>query len=126
MASRNTKAEAQDLRNEIEARFPGVDIRIVDKSAVRKVGRKIAERQGLEILKDDGRFMVKVFEPKFEVLEVRTCRCGAEVLTAAIGEDSLDECPACRAARKERQERDLETRIARKAADRERFERWDI
>ena len=42
------------------------------------------------------------------------CRtCGAEILTAAIGEYGLDECQDCRKAREERQTVELAEGIAR-------------
>ena len=124
MASRSTRQEAEKIKAETEARHPGVEIRILDNSGTAQIGRMIAEREGFEILSGND-ITVTVRETRFEILEVRKCRCGAEVLTAAIGESGLNECSACREKRQERQKREGQARAERKAGAREESQAFD-
>ena len=103
MATRQTQQAAQELKADFERDYPTRTFRIIDSSREMRIGRGVAEMKGYEITEDDGSIMVKVNYTEFSILEVRACRCGAEVLTKAIGEDELDECPTCRKAREQRQ-----------------------
>ena len=81
MANRDTLQEAQELKEKFEGLYPGREIRIIQKPQF------------------------------FSVLEIRHCDCGAEVLTKAIGEDGLNECATCKAARAQRQSAKSEASI---------------
>lgn len=124
MASRSTRQEAEKIKAETESSHPGVEIRILDKSGMTQMGRMIAEREGFEILGGND-ITVTVMETRFEILEVRKCRCGAEILTAAIGESGLDECTDCREKRQQRQKREGRARAGRKANAREESQKFD-
>lgn len=114
MASRSTLQKAQEVKAEIESRHPGIKIRITDESGVHQMGRAVAERKGFEIVEDNGGCMVTVKETYFDISEVRICTgCGVEILTAAIGEDTLNECTTCRERRLEKQEKELQASIER-------------
>lgn len=126
MATRNTIQKAQELKENLEITHPTRKFRIVDQSEKMRIGRKAAEAYGYEILEDTGNIMVLVNCTEFAVLEVRKCGCGEEVLTAAIGEDSLDECDECYRRRQERQARVLAHGIeksAQRAAQGDEFDR---
>jgi hypothetical protein len=99
MATRDTLEKAQELKARWEVDFPNAEIRIINKSGIMTVGRGVAEMENLEIIEDNGGIMVKVQMPQFEVLEVRHCECGAEILTAAVGEWGLNECQNCKQTR---------------------------
>lgn len=99
MAGRQTATEAQELKRSLEQAFPTRAFRIIDNSTKRTIGRGVAKRNGYTIIEDDGGIMVKVNYTEYLVLEVRKCDCGAEILTAAIGEDGLSECLDCRSKR---------------------------
>jgi hypothetical protein len=116
MASRQTETEAQELKANFEKTYPDRTFRIINSSQERRIGRGVAEMKGYQIIEDDGSIMVTVNYTEFQVLEVRKCVCGAEVLTAAVGEDGLNECPSCKAERKSRQEQDGTERANRSAA----------
>jgi hypothetical protein len=107
MASRDTLAEATELKNKFETRYPARKFKIVDQSEKMRIGRRVAIAEGYEILEDTGSAMVMANCTQFAVLEVKHCECGAEVLTAAIGEDGLHECDDCYRHRQERQARVL-------------------
>jgi len=128
MASRTTLKEAQEVKAQMEARHPGRTIRIIDKSGVAQMGRLAAESKGFEII-DGNDITVTVKEIRFDILEVRKCRnCSSEILTAAIGEDGLDECEPCKAQRKARQEKELAESIERNrqsVAEWEARDRWE-
>ena len=124
MASRSTRQEAEKIKAETEARHPGIEIRIIDKSGVTQMGRMIAEQKGFEIISGND-ITVTVRETRFEILEVQECRCGKEILTAAIGEDGLNECTNCREKRQQRQKAEGKTRAARKAGAREESQAFD-
>lgn len=113
MASRSTLKKAQELKAKFEANHPNAEIRIIDRSGIARIGRGVAESNGFEIVEDDGGIMVTINEVRFEVLEVRHCKCGAEILTAAIGEWGLDECQACKETRETRQRIELDESIER-------------
>jgi len=126
MATRNTKEKAQQLKEKLEAEYPGIEIRVVDQSSTRRLGRLIAEQNGLGIIEDDGSGMVVVRMPEFAVLEVRHCqRCGAETLTAAIGEIAMtgDHCQSCEMKRHETYLHELEASCER-SAERSREAEW--
>ena len=96
MASRATLKEAEEVKEELKARYSTATFRIIDNSKTSMVGRALAETKGYKIVEDDGSRFVKAEVTQFDVLEVRVCTCGAEVLTAAIGEAGVDECQECR------------------------------
>jgi len=128
MASRKTLQEARELANECQSYFPTAKFRIIDNSKRMMIGRGAAEMNGYTILEDDGSIMVLAEVTSFEVLEVRSCKCGNEVLTAAIGEAGLDECQPCREARQTRQAHEIEEGIARNQATIDRhiaFDEWN-
>ena len=104
MASRTTLKKAQVLKEKWEAEYPNAKFRIIDNSMTRTIGGKVIE------------------SPHFNILEVRVCGCGGEILTAAVGEASLDECKECKAKRLARQEQELEASTARQA---QRMADWD-
>jgi hypothetical protein len=81
MATRETKEQAQELLEKFQARWPNLSFRLTDESTSRY--------------------------SQFGVYEVRACQdCGAEILTAAIGEDSINRCRTCKdkAARAEEEQ----------------------
>lgn len=121
MASRTNLREAQELKAEWQTRHPGARFRIVDNSETMMVGKAVAERHGYEII-EDGRIRVLAKVTRFDVLEIRQCECGAEILTAAIGEISLNECKECKTKRQTRQAQELEESIRREA---QRLADWD-
>jgi DNA-directed RNA polymerase subunit RPC12/RpoP len=96
MATRNSKHAAEELKTKWEAEYPGSEFVIIDRSGIQMIGKFVAEENGYEIIEGNGpRVKAKVTE--FEVLEVKHCHnCGAEVLSAAIGEASSYECVECR------------------------------
>ena len=98
MASRKTLKEAESLRDEFQARHPAATFRIIDNSKTMNIGRVVAMMDGYDIVKDDGAIMVTAKVTRFDVVEVRHCSCGAEILTAAIGENGIDECAKCKEA----------------------------
>ena len=106
MASRTTLEKAQNLKAELQARHPRAEFRIIDDSKERHIGRNAAEADGYKII-EDGEITVLAMVTKFDVLEVRHCDCGAEILTIAIGEHSLNECVTCRTERQARQKQAL-------------------
>ena len=106
MASRTTLEKAQNLKVELQVRHPCAEFRIIDDSKERRVGRSAAEADGYKII-EDGEITVLAMVTRFDVLEVRRCECGAEILTAAIGEHGLDECATCRIERQARQKQAL-------------------
>lgn len=112
MASRTTLEKAQNLKVELEVRHPHAQFRIIDNSKKRHVGREAAEADGYKII-EDGEIMVLAMVTRFDVLEVRHCDCGAEILTVAIGEHGLDECTTCRTERQTRQKQALAERCER-------------
>jgi len=117
MASRDTKEKAIELKQKLEARHPSITLRILESSEERRIGRAIAERKGYEITEDSGGVMVTVNLTEYNIVEVRKCRCGAEITTIAIGEHGLDECANCEAAREERDSAAIKAGIkAQKAA----------
>lgn len=117
MATRNTLKEAQDRKAQLEQDFPGIVIEIEDQSGERQVGRGVAERDGLEIVQDDGGVFVTVKATRFSILEVRKCGvCGNEYTTRAIGEYGLRECHNCKNARLERHNRELDESVRRESA----------
>lgn len=95
MASRNTLKEAKELKAQFEQDYPGIKIVISDKSSERRVGRRVAESKGFEIIEDSGVIMVTVKEMRFEIMEMRGCECGDEYATAAIGEVDSGKCQKC-------------------------------
>jgi len=106
MATRDSLEKAQALKRELEQAHPGIEIRILDRSTEETVWIKVAEAQGLKVLSVVDDTHVVVSRPRFDVLEVRRCTgCGKEILTAAIGEAGLDECPDCQQRRQQRQQR---------------------
>jgi hypothetical protein len=128
MATRKSLGEAQKLVAELQIRHPNAIFRIVDNSKTMRVGRGAAEMQGFKVVEDDGGIMVMAEVAAFDVYEVRQCRCGAEVLTAAIGENNLDECQICRKKREERQakvSRHNQFHAARRVAQAEWRDRWE-
>lgn len=73
MATRETMQAAEELKAQFEERYPGSEIRIVDRS--------------------------QPTYSQFAVLEVVKCHdCGAEILTQAIGEIGNNRCNDCREA----------------------------
>ena len=97
MATRNTIEAARALKAKWEREYPDRTFEIVDRSYTGGIGRGIAKQEGYEIVEDDGGCTVVAKVPQFAVLEVRKCRaCGAKILTAAIGEDSLTWCQTCK------------------------------
>jgi hypothetical protein len=111
MATRNTIQEAQELKARFETRYPARKFRVVDQSEKMRVGRRVAIAEGYEILEDTGSAMVTANCTQFAVLEIKHCECGAEVLTAAIGEDDFCECDSCYQERRTRQAKTLEDGI---------------
>lgn len=108
MATRNTEQEAKELMNNLTEQFPGRRFEIRDTSSECVIGRVIAESKGWTIIEDTGGCMVTVFQPVFEVSEVRICRdCRNNYTTIAIGEADLGLCASCDSRRKERQEQEL-------------------
>lgn len=99
MASRTTLRKAEELKEQMQEWVPAVTLRIIDRSETRRIGRGVAEMEGYKIVEDDGGIMVLAEVTQFDVVEVRQCACGAEVLTIAIGEAGLDECQACKRKR---------------------------
>jgi len=96
MATRNSKIEAEALVKDLVEQYPHRQFRILDNSASRRIGRAVAQNAGYSIIEDTGGPMVTAQVVEFEVLEVRHCgNCGAEVLTRAIGEDSVTHCAQC-------------------------------
>ena len=94
MATRNTKAQAQEIKEKFEKL--GFQIRITESSGVQSVGRWVAERKGFEIIEDNGGIRVKCKVTSYLIQEVRQCRdCGKEILTEAIGETAEDDCKDC-------------------------------
>lgn len=128
MATKKSLKEAQEAITRLQTRHPNATFRIVDNSKTMRIGRGAAARQGFEIVEDDGGIMVTAKVTAFDVYEIRYCRCGAEVLTAAIGEDGLDECRTCRKKREERQARISgrnRRESARRVAQAEWRDRWE-
>lgn len=121
MASRITLQEAQNLKAELQVRHSHAEFRIVDNSNERRIGRKAAEAKGYQII-EDGRITVLAMVTRFDVLEIRRCQCGAEILTAAIGELGLDECPACQTKRQARFQKELKESCQRNA---DHMAAWD-
>jgi len=115
MASRTTLKAAQELKEQMQARHPGIVLRIEDNSKAMRIGRGAARSEGFEILEDTGAIMVLAQVSRFDVVEVRHCSCGAEITTIAIGEAGLDECASCRRERELRNEQYHEDRSARQA-----------
>lgn len=116
MATRNTLKEAQDQKAQLEQDFPGIVIEIEDRSGERQVGRGVAERDGLEIVQDDGSVFVTVKVTRFSILEIRKCGvCGSKYTTRAIGECGLRECRNCKNARLEQHSRELDESIERES-----------
>lgn len=95
MASRNTFAEAQELKAQFKQDYPGIKIIVLSSKTERRMGRAVAERKGFEIVEDSGGIMVTVKETRFEILEARTCGCGKEYTTRAIGEIDSGKCDKC-------------------------------
>ncbi len=95
MATRSTQQAAQELKSEFETRYPNRQFRIEDNSGAMQIGKMAAKRQCYEII-EDGDITVIAKVTRYDVLEVRHCDCGAEILTKAIGEDGADKCRACR------------------------------
>jgi len=117
MASRDTKEKADELKQQLEARHPSIELRIIESHEQQRIGRAVAKRKGYEIVEDNGGIMVTVNVAEFNVVEVRKCQCGAEITTIAIGEYGLDECADCSAAREERDSAAIKASIkAQKAA----------
>jgi len=118
MATKDTLEKALQLKEKFEAQHPGIEIRIVDESSERQIGRLVAEENGLEIVRDDSGIMVIAHVPQFAILEVRHCeRCGNEILTAAIGEIAVvgNLCRACEAQRHKAHLHSLEASCEREA-----------
>ena len=110
MASRKSLKEAQELKEKWEAEYPNAKFKIIDDSMTRTIGGKVIE------------------SPQFNILEARQCGCGGEILTAAVGEASLDECKECKAKRLARQKQELEASIGRQArrmADWDAMDEWE-
>ena len=124
MASRNTLKEAQELKAEFKKSFGGVEIRIVENTETRQMGRIVAEEMGLDIDGQDDLF-VTVKVTRYDVLEVRHCGCGQEILTQAIGEIGLNECPTCRERRENSQNAERTASIARQSADIKEWASWN-
>lgn len=85
MATRATLIEAQELKAQLEAKY-NLKLKIVS----------------------------NIFG-EFDVLEIKVCRCGAEVLSAAIGEDDFTQCNECYRRREARQAQVLERGIENSA-----------
>lgn len=114
MASRKSQAKAQELIEKMQANFPDATFRIVDNSATQRIGRIVAEEDGLEIVEDNGGIMVTARVSRFDVLEARICHsCGSEFLTRAIGEHGPT-CKTCRDSSAINFNAELKTRIAQK------------
>ncbi len=100
MASRKTRQAAQELKAKFQERHPDLTFRVTDVSRTYPMSRATAERWGREIIGGD-ETTATVRDAQFNVSEIRTCvDCGAEILTAAIGEIGDDRCLACREASK--------------------------
>jgi len=113
MASRKTEKEAQELKAKWETQYPNSEIRIIDNSGVKQIGRCAAEQSGFEILEGNN-ITVKAIVTSFAVLEVKQCRsCGAEVLTAAIGEIGINVCQICERKANVKHQQELNASIAR-------------
>jgi hypothetical protein len=95
MATRKTLTEAEELSAKLQIAHPTAKIRIIANHREMRIGRAVAERQGYEVLGDDGGIMVLAQVTEFSILEVRHCDCGVELLTAAIGEYGVDMCQKC-------------------------------
>lgn len=127
MATRKSCQAAQELVTKLQKRYPKATFRIIDNSKTMQIGRKAAEMKGFEIIKD-GSIMVMAQVTQFEVLEVRECQCGTEILTIAIGEWGLDECTDCHEKREARQAKESQERRLReeqRIAEAEWRNRWE-
>ena len=113
MASRSTMKEAKKIKSDWETKYPNRTFCIIDRSAEMQIGRKAAEMEGFEVIEDNDDWSVLAKVTQFDILEIRQCGCGAEILTAAVGEDGLNECKDCKARRRVRQEKELAARIDR-------------
>ena len=113
MASRSTRQEAEKVKAEFQASYPDATIRIIDNSKTMRIGRLVAQDKGYDIVEDDGGIMVTAEVTTFDILEVRTCACGNEILTAAIGELGLTECKSGKEQRRARQAAELADGIER-------------
>jgi Tat protein secretion system quality control protein TatD with DNase activity len=114
MATRSTKEKAEELKKKLEGQFPSATFRVTDKSATRSIGRKVAEREGFQVVEDNGGPMVKAKVTEYLITEVRQCHdCGAEITTVAFGEYGLDECRECEEKRLARQKKELAESIER-------------
>lgn len=123
MATRNTQNEANQLKTKLEKQYPNRKFRIVDNSRTMKMGRLAAEEEGYEILSGSV-ITVTAKVTSFTILEIRECGCGTEILTAAIGEDGLNECRECAKKSKEAHEANLNRSIAENKAEVDRYEAY--
>ena len=128
MASRKTRQAAQELKAKFQERHPDLIFKITDVSRTYQMSRATAERWGREIIGGD-ETTATVRDAQFKVSEVRICvDCGAEILTAAIGEIGDDRCPTCRETSKAAFKAELTARKAASAklsAEREWRNNWE-
>lgn len=111
MASRKTRQAAEELKAKLQEQHPSLTFKITDVSRTYQMSRATAERWGREIVGGDAT-TATVRDAQFNVSEIRTCvDCGAEVLTAAIGEFVIDRCQTCRGKSKADFEASLATSI---------------
>ena len=116
MASRSTMTAATELMKKWQTEYPEASFRIIENSEIREVGRALAEREGYTIMEDDGSRWVLANVTRFDILEVRHCACGAEILTAAVGEYGLSQCQDCSEMLAARHAREMDSNCQIEAA----------